>query len=207
MELKLSKKGMIITGIIISLVIIIIASILGFQHHQATIEHEKEIQKQNEAKQLIKKKEKNFNTALGELYFNGSTAATDAEELGDAYLKVWTDAIFEDKGAEIDGKNYNDFNDAIEAQRNQFTTDGKIDSLDTQTDTLRETITKLKDNVTDKNKSLLDEANDYYTKLRAFIILAREPTGNVTTYSTSYNNSKTDYIASFNNFPIDSLAN
>lgn len=43
-------------------------------------------------------------------------------------------------------------------------------------------------------------------KLRAFIILAREPTGNVTTYSTSYNNSKTDYIASFNNFPIDSLA-
>lgn len=53
---------------------------------------------------LLKKRNKNFNTALGELYFNGSTAATDAEELGDAYLKVWTDAIFEDKGAEIDGK-------------------------------------------------------------------------------------------------------
>lgn len=191
LEIKISKKGIIISGITLVLTIIGITAVIGYHYYQTTKESEKKVAQ-----------EKVFKQTLATFYIDGSEAASSAEELGDTYLETWGDAIFKDGGAFVGGSSYTDFNDALEAQKNSYTTNEKLVSVDSQITTVQEDMKQLKDNLTSKNSTLMEDANKYYDELNNFVSLAENPIGSYTTYSTSYTNAKTDYLSAFNKFSL-----
>lgn len=213
MKVEISKKALYVIGGVIALVLVLGISLFAYNQYQEKVERDEKIEL--EKKQAAEKKKKEeaekkmateFDTLFSELTVNGMVLSSSAEKIGDQYITVWQDAIFEDGGAEVAGKKYTDFNEAIQAQSDVFETGGDSASLDTQIGTFNDTYSDLKKNLTSENESNMEDAKDFYDKAITFVTLAKNPTGNLTTFSTSYNEAKSDFISVMNTFSDNSFS-
>ncbi|WP_407894824.1 hypothetical protein [Lacticaseibacillus sp. N501-2] len=106
--------------------------------------------------------------------------AASAEKLGQKVQTTWHDAIFNDNGATVAGKQYGDFNDAIEALINSETSlTSKISDGRGSMTTGMNTMSK---NVTYDTKSKLETALKIATKVEKFASMTTSPSGSYQTY-------------------------
>lgn len=144
-----------------------------YEIHQAQVRQAK----------IKQQKEKTFADNYSNIRYYALEVGTSAEKIGNKYVDVWHDAIWEDSGVTIDGKTYTDFNKAIQAQYNVYTNNGTIDDMDANLASLESTYKKLTNNVTAKNTEKLAKAKKTVTDAKAFVNTVEDPSGNYGTFS------------------------
>lgn len=135
--------------------------------------------------QLKKQKEKTFADNYGNIKYYAYTTGVKAEKIGNKFVDVWHDAIWEDSGVTIDGKSYTDFNKALQAQYDVYSSDGTIDKMDTALKHLESTYAKCRENVTAKNQAKLTKAKQTVKDAKHFVKLVESPSGNYATFSSN----------------------
>lgn len=157
-------------------IVVIVCGGIGYKAY-----HDKKVADDKQAE--IKAKEKEFNdtyqTFAGEAYTFGSKT----ESMTNKIASVWHDAIWNDNGVTIGGKQYTDFNKAISAQQTVWVTNGQFSKMENKLDDLREDHHTLSLDVTKKNSADFKKANAVYSLSKEFYNAVKSPNGNYNEYS------------------------
>ncbi|CAJ1227594.1 hypothetical protein [Lactiplantibacillus xiangfangensis] len=143
-------------------------------------------QEQVRQAQIKKAKEKAFADNYSNISYYAYETGTRAEKVGNKLTKVWHAAIWDDGGITIDGQNYTDFNKALNAQSDLYTSNGTIDKLDSKLNSLESTYKELKQNVTSKNTDKLSKAKNVVKDTKDLVNIVENPSGNYATFSSHF---------------------
>lgn len=143
--------------------------------------HDKKVAQDKQAEINAKQKEFNdtYQTFAGEAYTFGS----DTESMSNKITSVWHDAIWNDNGVTISGKQYTDFNKAISALQTSWINSGKFGKMEDKLDDLREDHHTLSLDVTKKNATNYKKATKVYSLSKEFYNSVKSPNGSYTDYS------------------------
>ncbi|EIA19605.1 hypothetical protein [Listeria fleischmannii] len=200
MKIEVSKKWLIIIISILLLIFLAGASLFAYNQYQIKVERDKKIEAQAKKAKQMEQKQKMFKTFAETLAINGNALASSAEDMGDQYLKVWEDAIYENSGAKVDQKYYTEFSEAIAAQQEVFEKNGELSNIEEDIESVKASFKGLKDTVTSENEDTFTKAEKYYDSLMQFVNLAKTPTGSYTSYSGDYVSAKNNIISQMDSF-------
>lgn len=200
MKIEVSKKIIVIMASVLLLIFLGGVSLFAYNQYQIKVDRDKKIEAQAKKAKLTKQKQKIFKTSMETLAINGNALASSAEDVGDQYLKIWEETIYEDSGAQVGQEQYTEFSEAISAQRKLFEDNGKTASIKEEKKSVETTFKLLKENVTSENEATFAKVEEYYDSLLKFVNLAKDPTGSYTSYSESYISAKGEVITQMESF-------
>lgn len=159
------------------------ADVLGIvksvEHEQAVEQAQIEAQEAQDAKD-----DKKFNSAYSKMMAGAYVSAASAETLANKINSTWHDAIFNDAGATVAGKQYTDFDTAIvklvasETKLTKSISDGN-DAMDDALSTMNEY-------VTDNTSSKLSKAKKIIKQTKKLNEMATSPSGSYRTYGDNF---------------------
>lgn len=188
---------------IIVIVIVLTVAIAGITYKTISDRKEKERQEEIERdladkadKERIKKEYKeNVVLIISKIY----TGATEAEDIGDLTYSVWYNSIWEEKDSKTDkytmknGKFNKDFNTSLQNLFNDSEYIKKVSNVKSTQNEVGELMKKLRTPPAGYEETY-KLINDVYDSYLTFTNLAINPTGNLTSFSSNYNNAKSDFI-------------
>lgn len=168
-----------VLGVGVGLFVLTFSGFYLVAQHEANVAAAQRAAKQRKTKQMNKR----FKDADTTVVMEGVAASMAAEKIGNQYLSVWYDAIWDDAGVTVDGETYTDFSDAVNAQETAYENDSTTSDLqDTQAkmNAAFETMTR---NKTKKNAALYQKAKRQVAAVNKFVRLATDPSGSYSDYS------------------------
>lgn len=179
---KPMKRVFIVMGTGAAIALVSFGIAVAAQAHEDKVEAARVAKQEAVERAERKAKNKKFNAAYSVFIAGAYSAATGAEDLGKKVQSTWSDAIFEDNGATVAGKQYTDFSDAIHAlisSEKSLTT-----KISNGTRTMTTGMSAMSDNVTTDTKTKLQKAVKIAKKVDEFSSMATSPTGSYQTYGT-----------------------
>lgn len=155
-------------------------------HQEEVLQAQTEEDEENNLARIKQDKEEKFSDAYKNTTYYVYDVGTNAGDVGTKLMEVWHDAIWKD-GVTIDGKNYTDVNEAVNAQYKLHQSDGTIDKLNSSLDNMESAYKKLKNNATNKNTDKLNTAEKNVKNARKLAKVVKNPSGNYTTFSNKVN--------------------
>lgn len=188
--IKKGKKGKVVGGIIIAVVVLF--GIICFsnynQQKKAEAERQQKIEQQEKAKKKAEEELESYKSSFELAVLCMQIGSFDAQQAGGLVHDVWYDTIY--NRDESDTRKYvsghSDFNDSLDALFKDSDFQEKITSLKNSQETARnymKSLTNPPDEYKQGYEALLEFYNDYVT----FTNLAIDPTGNLTSYTQSFN--------------------
>lgn len=203
--IKKKKEPINIKKIIIIIVtlLLIISIIVGIVLKNNNDKKQKEIEEKERIEEEKRKAEneyyQNMENAISLMLDGGAKG----EKAGDLTYNVWYNSIWKEKDDETNkytmtnGKFNDDFNTSLS---NLFKDQSYIDiinEVEKNRDEVKVIMEKLK-NPPIKYTDKYEDIKEFYDSYSTFINLVINPTGSLTTYSTNYNNAKSDFLKQYN---------
>lgn len=162
-----------------------------------------------------KKEEKAYNAMITEYSQNLSVAvstmlsgAADAESCGNLIKKVWYNAIYEKRDKETDpytttdGRYFvDDFNDALANLFSSSVYKLKIDAITENKDKVNALMKELV-NPPEEFSEIYDKLSDLYSAYLSLVKCATDPSGNLTSYSNTFNDADDEVINCYEKIKI-----
>lgn len=184
------KSNKFVVPIILGFFLLVIG-VVAFNSYQNVQERE--------AAEKRKIAEKEYKDRLDVAYQLMVTSGANMEDIINGYTDVWHSAIWDD-GATIDGQRYTDFNEALAAKLESYTTNGDLDTLDSMMSTLNKTMDRLK-NPPNKYEDEYEAALNAYAAVKDMNNFV-EPTGSYDTYSSGASQQDNEMSSELNNFEV-----
>lgn len=179
---KPMKRVLIVMGTGAAVALVSFGIAVATQMHADKVEAARIAKQEAVDRAERKAKNKKFNAGYSVFIAGAYSAASGAEDLGKKVQSTWSDAIFEDNGATVAGKQYTDFSDAIHALiANEKALKTKISN---GTGTMTSGLNTMSDNVTIDTKTKLQKAIKIAKKVDEFSSMTTAPTGSYQTYGT-----------------------
>ena len=174
------KRALVVIALSFALAIV---SFVGIGVHEA---HVAKLEKQRIARQAVidKAKRKKFDSAYNEFWGAAYLSATTSENLAQKVQDTWHDAIFEDAGATVAGKQYTDFNEAVDALITSESTN--TDKISTCRDNMSDAMNTMSKNLTKPDAKRLQQVSKMATKTEKLASLATSPSGNYQTFGEKF---------------------
>ena len=188
---KVTKKIKVIIGIVVALLVVGGATVFGVTQYQKKKAAE-------EYAQRVEEYSDNLKLATVTML----TGASDAESSANLIKQVWYNAIYEKKDDKTDkytcpkGYFVSDFNDALGNLYADLSFSSKISSIEDNQDTVNALMKKLK-NPPDEYKDAYDAVSDLYDAYISLTNCATDPSGNLQTYSSTFNDADTNTLNAY----------
>ncbi|MFG6330687.1 MAG: zinc ribbon domain-containing protein [Lachnospiraceae bacterium] len=185
-----AKTKKIIIGIIIA-IIICVGGGIGYK-----------IYSDNKAEQLYRESYNEYIDNLGQVKILMLSGGSDAESLCNLTLRVWGNAIYEDKDDETDkytrpnGYFVKDFNEALVNLYVDSETKDNIEGIEGNQVSVKELIKKLQNPPEDLDKCY-DTVSDLYEAYKTLTDLAINPSGNYSGFSTKKSDAVSDFMSAY----------
>lgn len=185
-----AKTKKIIIGIIIA-IIICVGGGIGYK-----------IYSDNKAEQLYRESYNEYIDNLGQVQILMLSGGSDAESLCNLTLRVWGNAIYEDKDNETDkytrpnGYFVSDFNEALGNLYADSQTKDTIDDIENNQASVKELIKKLQ-NPPEGLDKCYDTVSDLYEAYKTLTDLAINPSGNYSGFSTKKSDAVSDFMSAY----------
>ena len=185
-----AKTKKIIIGIIIA-IIICAGGGVGYK-----------IYSDNEAEQFYRESYNEYIDNLGQVQILMLSGGSDAESLCNLTLRVWGNAIYEDKDNETDkytrpnGYFVSDFNEALGNLYADSATKDTIDDIENNQASVKELIKKLQ-NPSEGLDKCYDTVSDLYEAYKTLTDLAINPSGNYSGFSTKKSDAVSKFMSSY----------
>ena len=177
---KPMKRVFMVMGVGVAVAVVSLGISVAVQAHQDKVEAARVARQEAAERAKQKAKNKKFNAAYSVFIAGAYSCASGAEDLGKKVQSTWSDAIFEDNGATVAGKQYTDFNDAVDALiSSEKTLTTKISN---GKGTMTGSLNIMSDNATIDTKAKLEKAAKIADKVDKFSSMATSPTGSYQTY-------------------------
>ena len=189
-KIKEKSQKKILAAVIIVAVIIAIAFGIG------------QVQKKKAAEEAAKRSEEYADT-LEIVTYSMLSGAGDAETCGNLIKQVWYNAIYEesdnstDQYTRPDGYFVSDFNDAIQNLFADSSFSSQISEIEENRDTVNSLMKQLK-NPPEEYEDAYEAVTEFYDAYLALTNLAINPSGSLTTFSSSFNDADTEALNCFN---------
>lgn len=184
------KTKKIIVGIIIAIVICVGGGI-GYK-----------IYSDNKAEQIYRESYNEYIDNLGQVQILMLSGGSDAESLCNLTLRVWGNAIYENKDNETDkytkpkGYFVSDFNEALVNLYADSETKDTIDDIENNQVSVKELIKKLQ-NPPEGLDKCYDTVSDLYEAYKMLTDLAINPSGNYSGFSTKKSDAVSDFMSAY----------
>lgn len=180
---KKHKVPVIIVGVLALVVLIIICVLVGMSNaaaakHQAYVDN------------------------LNKVYSEMLSGASESEKMGGEVHDIWYSAIWKDDetwDSNIEKYHSDDFNAALKKYFNDTETLKKEVSIASHTSAIDEAMKEMQDPPEDL-KNACDAMNDAYKEYKTLSELATNPTGNLTTYTSQFNQADTNVASELSAF-------
>ncbi len=201
---SISKKKLIIiiSSIIVALIIVAVGALL-IKQHADNVEKER-IQKESQKKQ---EREESYKSNLDLVSYSMLDGASKAEELGNLTHDVWSNAIFEEHDKKTDkytiknGKFVDDFNDAIANLQSSKSYQKKSEKIETNKELVNDLMKKMK-NPPAKYSKASKVLEEYYDSYISLVELALSPTGNLNSFTESFNEADSEVLKNYNKMKV-----
>lgn len=137
-------------------------------------------------------KEGAFLESAEQLASDSYELALRSESVGDEFADVWHKAIF-DKSVKIRNTSYDNFNEALAAQKELFTDNGALEDINEFSERLQAQYSKLSSQGTNKYETEWEAASELYLKAVELRDIAISPTGSYDSFSSSYSAKKSEF--------------
>lgn len=193
LQMKKSTKKYVVIAAIAVIVIAIIGII-------ASNMHKKNLEKQ--AAELSAEYAANIELTS----YTMLMGAIEAEDAANLINKVWRNTIYKERDSETDkythtreGKGvwFDDFNDALRSLFADSTFQGKITSIEENQDSVAELMKQLKNPPTEHEEAY-EALKEYYDAYLELTNLATNPSGNLATYSSNFNEADSNVLKYYN---------
>lgn len=180
---KKHKVPVIIVGVLALVVLIIICVLVGMSNaaaakHQAYVDN------------------------LNKVYSEMLSGASESEKMGGEVHDIWYSAIWKDDetwDSNIEKYHSDDFNAALKKYFNDTETLKKEVSIASHTSAIDEAMKEMQDPPEDL-KNACDAMNDAYKEYKALSDLATNPTGNLATFTSQFNQADTNVASELSAF-------
>lgn len=180
---KKHKVPVIIVGVLALVVLTIICVLVGMSNaaaakHQAYVDN------------------------LNKVYSEMLSGASESEKMGGEVHDIWYSAIWKDDetwDSNIEKYHSDDFNAALKKYFNDTETLKKEVSIASHTSAIDEAMKEMQDPPEDL-KNVCDAMNDAYKEYKTLSELATNPTGNLTTYTSQFNQADTSVASELSAF-------
>jgi hypothetical protein len=169
-------------------------SIISFGGIELYVKHEDAVAAQQAAeKEEQAAMDKKSKKAFSDLKANAIMICMSTETVGNKYLEIWHDTIFDDS-ATVAGKTYTDFNDAVPAQETVYENDGTLDKIQSEQDDMNADLKTMEKNKTNNstNKENYATAQKQVKAVNKFVRVVTSPSGTYSDYSSTINDSDTE---------------
>lgn len=156
----------------------------------------------NKAEQLYKESYNEYIDNLGQVQILMLSGGSEAESLCNLTLRVWGNAIYEDKDDETDkytrpnGYFVSDFNEALANLYVDSKTRDSIENIEDNQASVKELIKKLQ-NPPDGLDKCYDTVSDLYEAYKSLTDLAINPSGNYSGFSTKKSDAVSDFMLAY----------
>ncbi len=197
------KKLIIIISSIVAALIIVAVGAFLLKQHSDNVEKQR-IQKESQKK---KQKEESYKNSMDIACYGMLDGASKAEELGNLIHDVWSNAIFEEHDKKTDkytiknGKFVDDFNDAIANLQSSKSYQKKTEDLETNKDVVNNLMKELKNPPAKYTKASI-VLEDYYDSYVALVGLVLNPTGNLNSFTESFNEADSEVLKNYNKMKV-----
>ncbi|MFD1440489.1 hypothetical protein [Lacticaseibacillus hegangensis] len=187
------KRALIVLGSSLAVLLLSFAGLGIYQAHEDQVAAEKARVARAERKKL----DKEFHSTYHDMGVAAYTAAGSAEDLADKVQSTWGDAIFDDGGATVAGKQYTNFNDAIPALLvSESDTITKITDAEDEMDTA---LSQMKKYQTKNTKDDYAKSKELVREVKKLDSMATSPTGSYQDYGSNFNDQDTKVADLANN--------
>jgi len=180
---KKAKRIAIMAGVVLLMIVAVVIGIGQIQKKKAANE--------------VEKAKKEYATNLNTITYAMLDASSTAEDCGNLIKSVWSNTIYQerdektDKYTMPDGDFLSDFNDALGNLFEDSSFSAKEKSISDKQDSINTLMKKMK-NPPEEYKEAYDKMQEFYDAYIALTNLATNPSGNLQTYSTSFNEADTE---------------
>lgn len=196
---KITKKVKIVIWVIIALMIAGAVTFVCINQYQKRKEAEKREKEAQEYEQRVEDYYSNLKLAT----YTMLTGASEAESCGNLIKQVWVNAIYEEKDDETDkytrpnGYFVDDFNDALSNLFLDEDFNSRISSIKDNQTTVASLMKELK-NPPAEYEDAYEAIQDLYDAYLSLTNLAVNPSGNLQTFSSNFNDADSDTLKYYN---------
>ncbi len=193
MSSDFKKKIIIIASI--AFAIIVLAVVLGTTIHQKSAEKAAAAK----AKKVEEEYMANYNLAVAEMFDGGLQAEKSCGLIHD----VWSNCIFDESDVTTDKytKGTDDFNVALGNLFLDSSFQSDIDDINKSKETVDGLMKELK-NPPDKYDDAYDALQELYTEYTKMVKLATDPSGNLNSYTSEFNEADNDFVTAYDKVKI-----
>ena len=190
-NIKMTTKTKKIIVVIAIAVVLCLVGVIGYK-----------IYSDNKAKQEYQNAYNEYITNLEKIQILMISGGSDAESLCNLTLRVWGNAIYEDRDDETDkytrpnGYFVSDFNEALANLYIDSDTQDTISDIESNQESVKELIKKLQ-NPPEGLDKCYDTVSDLYEAYKTLTDLAISPSGNYNGFSTNKSDAVSDFISAY----------